>query len=61
MIARFLRDNENKTIKLVWGMDEYIGTLTYHGRDWWVVSGQAFHISQVSTCGNANYPYVVVS
>jgi hypothetical protein len=59
MITRFLQDNENKEIRLIWGFDEFTGILTYHGRDWWIVAGQAFHINQVSTYG---YPaYVVVS
>lgn len=60
MITRFLQDNENKEISLIWGMDTFTGILTYHGRDWWIVCGQAFHINQVSTYGYLNSAYVVV-
>lgn len=60
MITKFLRDNENKEISLIWGMDTFTGILAYHGQDWWLVAGQAFNARQVSTCGYLNSAYVVV-
>ena len=62
MITKFLRENQNKTITLAWGLDTFEGVLTFHGRDWWIVSGQAFHVSQVSSMGMMlSQAYVVVS
>lgn len=59
MIARFLDKNRDKTILLVWGMDTYTGILRFVN-NMWIVEGQAFDVSQISTCGYLDNPYVVV-
>lgn len=60
MIKKFLTENTNKEIMLAKGMTTFTGILANKDNDFWMVGSQIFHISQISTCGNLDKPYVVV-
>ena len=59
MIHKFLTDNLNIQITLAKRMETFTGILVSQGQGW-VVDGQYFEVSQVSTCGYIDGPYVVI-